>query len=78
MSALVEEVVRQALDLKEEERAEVAARILDSLETKGTDEADAAWEAEIERRGAEMEAGTVAGVSWEDLQDRLLRRSRAR
>ena len=71
MSALVEEVVRQALDLKEEERAEVAARILDSLETKGTGVADAAWEAEIERRGAEMEAGAVAGVSWEDLALRL-------
>lgn len=74
----MDDVVRRALDLKEEDRAEVAARILDSLETRGSEEADAAWVKELEKRAAEMESGAVAGVSWEEVQEHLLHRSRAR
>jgi putative addiction module component (TIGR02574 family) len=67
----VEEVVRIALGLGDTERAEVAARLLDSLELVETD-AEAAWEATIERRAAELESGAVEGIPWEELQQRLL------
>jgi len=72
MKPFAEEVVRQALALDETDRAEVAARLLDSLEETDTETEDA-WVAELERRGAELESGAVQGVSWEDLRERLLR-----
>jgi putative addiction module component (TIGR02574 family) len=72
MRPYVEEVVRQALALDENDRAEVAARLLDSLEETDT-EAEDAWAVELERRAAELESGAVQGVSWEDLRERLLR-----
>lgn len=72
MKPAMEEVARQALALDEQERAEVAARLLDSLEQ--SDEAeDDVWAAELERRAAELESGAVQGVAWEDLRERLVR-----
>ena len=68
MKPKVDEVVRIALELGDTERAEVAARLLDSLELAEAD----SWEATIERRAAELESGAVEGVSWEELQQRLL------
>ncbi len=70
MKPKVEEIVRIALELGDSERAEVAARLLDSLELVA--EPEAAWETTIERRAAELESGAVEGVSWEELQQRLL------
>ncbi len=73
MKPVLEEVVRQALALDEHDRAEVTARLLDSLEQ---DEEEDAREAELERRAAELESGAVQGVSWEDLRERLRRGGR--
>jgi putative addiction module component (TIGR02574 family) len=70
MKPAVEEVVRQALKLDEQDRAEVAARMLDSLEPEDP-QAEGVWLAEIERRAAELESGAVQGVPWEDLRERL-------
>lgn len=77
MKAPVEEVVRKALALDEQDRAEVAARLLDSLESAETDEEDT-WAGEIERRAAELESGAVQGVSWEELRGRLMHDRRDR
>jgi putative addiction module component (TIGR02574 family) len=75
MKLAVEEVVQKALELDEEGRAEVASRVLDSLEQRDA-LAEAAWVAELERRAAEMESGAVEGTSWDELQERLLRNRR--
>jgi putative addiction module component (TIGR02574 family) len=72
MNPVVEEVVHQALKLDEHDRAEVAARLLDSLEQADA-EAEGVWLAELESRAAEMESGAVQGVPWEDLRERLMR-----
>jgi len=72
MKPALEEVVRQALALDESGRAEVAARLLDSLEEVDA-EAEDAWTAELERRAIDLETGAVQGVSWEALQERLMR-----
>ncbi|MFY9820389.1 MAG: addiction module protein [Thermoanaerobaculia bacterium] len=71
MKPVVEDVVRQALTLDEDGRAEVAARLLDSLEQADT-EAEAVWLTELERRVAELESGAVQGLPWEDFRERLL------
>jgi putative addiction module component (TIGR02574 family) len=72
MKPVVEDVVRQALKLDEQDRAEVAARMLDSLEPADP-EAERVWLAELERRATELESGAVQGVPWEDLRERLMR-----
>jgi putative addiction module component (TIGR02574 family) len=72
MRSAVEEVVQRALKLDEEERAEVASRVLASLE-EGDAAAEAAWDAELERRANEMESGAVEGIPWEDLREKLMR-----
>lgn len=72
MKPAVDEIVQRVLELDEEGRAEVAARVLDSLEQRDA-KAEALWVAELERRAAEMESGAVEGISWDELQERLLR-----
>jgi len=76
MSSNVDEVVRKALALDEQGRAEVAARLLDSLEQPDR-ETEAAWATELERRAFELESGAVEGVSWEELRERLMRGARS-
>ena len=75
MKPVVEDVVRQALKLDESDRAEVAARLLDSLEEVDA-EAEDIWSAELERRASELESGAVQGVPWEELRERLVRSRR--
>ncbi len=76
MKTELDEVVRQALTLDEQDRAEVAARLLDSLEEDlGPEDS---WAAELERRAAELESGAVQGIPWEDLRERLLHGRRGR
>jgi putative addiction module component (TIGR02574 family) len=72
MRAPVKEVVEKALQLDEHGRAEVVEVLLRSLEVEEI-EGDAALAAELERRAAEMEAGTVKGIPWEDLWAELQR-----
>ena len=57
--------------MDEHDRAEVAARLLDSLEQEDAEEEDA-WVAELERRAVELESGAVQGISWEELRERLM------
>ena len=55
------------------ERADVAAELLASLddaETENPAEVEAAWAAEIERRGRRVMSGASAGVPWEDVRRR--------
>ena len=43
------------------ERAELARFLIDSLDEGTDDDAEAAWDAELARRMAEIESGTAAG-----------------
>jgi len=70
MTTLAEQVTRQALELEENDRAAIAARLLASLEQEDPDEL-AAFGRELERRALEMESGAVDGIAWEDLEARL-------
>lgn len=57
------------LALSAEDRAELAAALLDSLGPEpesDQDEVDRAWTVELERRAAALDSGEDTGVSWED------------
>jgi putative addiction module component (TIGR02574 family) len=64
-------ILAEALRLESNERAEVAAELLASLDGPADPDAEAAWEAEIERRVADIEAGTAKLEPWEDVKRRI-------
>lgn len=73
MSPRAQELLREALALPVNERADVAAQLLASLDDAAVDdpaEVEAAWAAEIERRARRVLAGTSAGVPWQDVRRR--------
>jgi hypothetical protein len=80
MTDRAQAVLRDALTLPLEERADVAAELLASLDDASEDPAavQSAWAKEIERRGRRVLAGESAGESWEDVRGRVERRLRQR
>ena len=77
MSSRAQELLREALTLPIEERADVAAELLASLDEAPPDdpaEVEAAWAREIERRARRAMSGESAGEVWEDVRARVVRR----
>jgi putative addiction module component (TIGR02574 family) len=78
MSRTFTDVWKDAADLSEQDRAALAGLLIESLEGEPDPGVEAAWAAEIERRVAELDAGTVESVPWEQVRQRLLDRLNAR
>ena len=77
MTSRAQELLREALELPVEQRADVAAELLASLDeapAKTAAEAEAAWAHEIERRARRVMNGESAGEPWEDARARVVRR----
>jgi putative addiction module component (TIGR02574 family) len=73
MTSRAQELRREALSLPIDERADVAAELLASLDDVGSEDVarvEAAWAAEIERRARRVMAGESAGIPWEDVRRR--------
>ena len=72
MTDRAQALLREALMLAAEERADVAAELLASLDDPVTDLSDveAAWAAEIEKRARRVMAGESQGASWEEVRRR--------
>jgi putative addiction module component (TIGR02574 family) len=56
--------------LPDHERAELAGNLIDSLDTTGDDNADAAWQEEIARRLEEIRIGKVKTTSWDEVREK--------
>lgn len=70
VSTRAQEVLRHALELSTEERADVVAESLVSLdepESEGA-EIEAAWAAEIERRARRVLSGESTGIPWDEVK----------
>ncbi len=63
----------QVLSLPENDRAEMATKILESLDPEVQRDVDEAWAVEIERRCAAVDAGTLATSDWKDVRARIER-----
>ena len=72
MTSRAQELLREALTLPSEERADVAAELLASLDDTETDIAnvEAEWAVEIEKRARRVLAGESPGIPWEDVRRR--------
>jgi putative addiction module component (TIGR02574 family) len=72
MSTPVGDLFRQASELDEHDRATPAGLLLESLKHEVDEDVEAAWQAEIERRLAELDANSVKLVPWEEVKAKLI------
>jgi len=71
MTPRAQELLQEALALPVDERADVAAQLIASLDEAAAEdpgEVEAAWAAEVERRARRVLAGESAGISWQDVR----------
>jgi putative addiction module component (TIGR02574 family) len=73
MTSRAQDLLREALALPLDERADVAAELLASLDDAAAErpaDVEAAWAAEIERRARRALADESGGVAWDDVRRR--------
>jgi putative addiction module component (TIGR02574 family) len=66
------DIEREAMHLTEEERAELAQKLLLSLESSTEDEIAKEWLVEAARRARELDAGLVEPVPAEEVRRKAL------
>ncbi|HKO56925.1 MAG TPA: addiction module protein [Thermoanaerobaculia bacterium] len=70
------DIAAEALELPLIARAELASRLLDSLDDLSEEENDQLWAQEAERRYAEYKAGNIEAVPAEEVFARLRARKK--
>ncbi len=75
MAPTTQKLLKDALQLPDQQRAKLVVELLDSLPPAepGQVRSDAAWLAEIDRRARAAQAG-VPGVAWEEARKQVLDR----
>jgi putative addiction module component len=71
MTKAAKAVLADALRLREEERAELAAEVLASLDGPADPDAEAAWETEVRRRIDAIDAGAMDFEPWDAVKQRI-------
>jgi putative addiction module component (TIGR02574 family) len=66
MEQNISELLEHVLKLSAEERAFLAASLLESLDETVDSDAEAAWEAEVLKRLEELDSGAVKPTLWAD------------
>ncbi len=71
MTQQASELLQKALSLSEEERAELAGSLIESLDATVDEAAEAAWNEEIARRIEDLDSGKAKTVPWEAVRSRI-------
>ncbi len=71
MARDLKDIIREAAELTEPDRATLAGVMIESLDPRPTPEVKAAWSREIERRVREIDDGKVELLDWEDVRAEL-------
>ncbi|MBO6586150.1 MAG: addiction module protein [Gracilimonas sp.] len=61
------EIQNSALELDENHRAELAKKLIDSLDQRIDDDIEQAWIDEVKRRKAEIQSGKVTPISGQEV-----------
>jgi putative addiction module component (TIGR02574 family) len=72
MSRDTGDILKEVLALPAEARAAPADSLLDSLDSDVDEDAEAAWQVEIQRRAAELDSKRVRTVPWAEVRSRLM------
>ena len=73
MPKAIQSVLADALRLEPDARAQVASELLASLDGPVDADAEAAWDAEIDRRIQAIETGTIVLEPWSEVKRRIER-----
>jgi putative addiction module component (TIGR02574 family) len=65
------DLLKEALKLPPEARAALAGYLLESLDQEVDEGAEAAWQAEIDRRLRELDSGKVKPISWSEARRKI-------
>jgi putative addiction module component (TIGR02574 family) len=65
-------LLEEALRLSDTERAQLAARLIESLDPEADDDAEMAWSLEIRQRLDDLEQGRVRTVPWSEARKLIL------
>jgi putative addiction module component (TIGR02574 family) len=75
MTVDVRRILDDALRLPENDRAELAGLLIDSLDEGQDAGVQAAWSDEIARRLDELDSGAVTPIPWAEVRRRLTNKS---
>ncbi len=71
MTQQAQDLLQKALSLSDEERADLAASLINSLDAEADAGAEAAWNDEIARRIQQLDSGQAVTIPWEQLRSRV-------
>ena len=71
MATSTRKLYEEAMKLDPEERAALMGLLIESLDPGSEEGVEEAWLAEIERRMADLDSGSVQSITWEELRARL-------
>lgn len=71
MSHSPQQLFAEALEMPPAERGHLAALLIESLDPVADDDIAASWATEIQRRAAEIDAGEVTLLSWEEVRQSI-------
>ena len=71
MSAAFERMIDEIEELSQEEKALVAHRLLESLDTQQDQGAEQAWKDLSDQRLQSINSGNVKGISWDEVKQQI-------
>jgi putative addiction module component (TIGR02574 family) len=71
MTEQASNLLQKALSLSEEERADLACSLLNSLDPTVDEGASGAWDKEVARRISDLDSGRAKSVPWEEVRGRI-------
>ncbi len=72
MTRPASQLLDEALRLPDPDRAELAARLIESLDSATDDNADALWGEEVRQRLDDLDHGRVATIPWPEARRMIL------
>jgi putative addiction module component (TIGR02574 family) len=72
MSRTAGALLEDALRLTESERAELAARLIESLDPEADDDVSTAWDLEIQSRLEDLDRGNIRPVPWPEARRMIM------
>ena len=75
MARTLQDIYRDAAQLSDRERVELAGMLIDGLAEESDPGVEAAWAEEVERRIREVDSGEVKLISWEQVRAELFGRA---
>jgi putative addiction module component (TIGR02574 family) len=74
MARSARELFDEAMRLDSQERATLMRLLIEALDAETEEGVEDAWRVEIERRMAQLDAGSIETIPWEEVRTRLYRR----